>query len=171
MDVWQCLPVVEAQSVAFLQEYAKTKVPTNRDEDDEVEYRMIERSALLLQRLHDQMDAKMFLKHARDLTGRVDLARSDGRRVSYQIGFMVKVMCMADLLRNKSTLGDALEQSLQLLMPDILKQAFLTLWQESQRCIPHASTISRWRLLLDGAFMLQQRRANSGPANFSTCFT
>ena len=154
--------------MSFLQEYA-CSLPQVGDNDDDVafdeheeKYRNIERSVLLLQRLRSQMDAKVYLRSARDMLGKANVFPLEaGRRRPFQVAFMLKALCMANLLRHDGSFQRVLEQGLELVMPEVLRPSYRVLLQESKRSVPHASTISRWRLLLDGAYMLQQKAQNS----------
>ena len=147
----------------FLKAHAQNIV-TDRDLDiHEEEYRQVERCALLLSRLQEQMDATAFLRRARDMVGKAESVNlnSVARRRPYLVAFMLRALTMADLLRSSGDLRKSLEASLELLMPEVLQPAFRTLVAESRAAFPHPSTISRWRLLLDGAFMLVERKQNS----------
>ena len=47
-----------------------------------------------------------------------------------------------------------------MILPEVLHSPFKTILDSCKLCIPHNSTISRWKLLLDGCVMLLQRRLN-----------
>eukprot|EP00971_Amphidinium_carterae_P352692 6492704-Amphidinium_carterae.2 len=73
---------------------------------------------------------------------------------------------MANLLRNTGDLYSVLLESLEMVLPATLRVACRTLMQESSSAVPHASTISRWRFLLDGAYMMCKRVQNTSTRCF-----
>ena len=64
---------------------------------------------------------------------------------------------MADMLRNSASMRSALLQGLDLVLPAALKPLCLELLESSCTIEPSPSTISRFRFILDGSFMLCQR--------------
>ena len=158
--VFHVVSFPEACCTECFKEYAQAL----EGEGDEVEdvlvtYRTVERCVHLLTRLRDQIDDGAYLRKARDLKG--SLEKNSARRRPHQVAFMLKVLTMSDYLRHASSVKDVLRHSLEMIMPEVLRPAFRALLQESESAVPRSSTISRWRLLLDGAFMLYWRSRNA----------
>eukprot|EP00971_Amphidinium_carterae_P337377 6474145-Amphidinium_carterae.2 len=151
----------EADCIQFLRLYAETLTPGLQDDSmdaERTEFRLVERCVLVLSQLFESMDSTAFLREARNMTGKANTAESRlGLKRPFQVAYMVKVLCMADLLRSQSTVTTALQSAMEIAMPRVLRPAFKTLLAEHKTVIPHESTISRWRMLLDGALMLVSR--------------
>ena len=134
--------------------------------DDELlfqsqEFQSVRHCVIVLQRVLEGLDASAFVRAARDMTGKGSGLWSATRR-PYQVAFLVKAVCMASLLRSASTMHEVLQSAAKMLLPEVMHNAFKTFLDTCQNHIPHASTISRWKMILDGSFMLYQRRMNAG---------
>ena len=70
-------------------------------------------------------------------------------------------MCMSGLLRNSKSLRTVLMQSAQIILPPILQQHFLGQLDSCCKVMPSKSTVSRWRVVLDAAFMLSERHSRA----------
>lgn len=106
-----------------------------------------------------QTDAISFQKSVREMRG-VALERVSGKTTPYKVSFLVKAMLFANVLRNSQDMRVALECSVNIILPACLRPLFRRFLDEAVTITPHKSTISRWRLLLDGAAMLVERRQN-----------
>lgn len=122
----------------------------------------VQKCLAVLQNVHDQMDTRAFLKSIKEIrvgSNALQVGRHKG--VPYRVAFLVRALCLADLLRNSADIVETLRLSIQVLLPTTLHSHFEQLLDEVQHVLPAKSTISRWRLLLDGGFMLQQRMENA----------
>ena len=109
---------------------------------------------------HIQCFSKIIL----DMRSRAtDFLHSSGRRckLKYNVCWMIKVFLLSNCLRTSADLGDAIQHALNMLLPPVLIPVFASVLGDTDRIRPDAGTVSRWRLLIDGAFMLWHRRANS----------
>ena len=127
------------------------------------EYREVEECVLALQSLEDQMDPLAFIKTIKDIRGRANQLSMETtlRATPYKAAFLVKTLLMCDLLRNSGDLCDVLCHSIEILIPKVLWGPFKELLEVSRTILPDKSTVSRWRMLLDGAFMLFYRKHNA----------
>lgn len=128
------------------------------DRDDLERLGLLERVARAcrgLQRFVDDMDAVMFRKRLRDFGGSrggVDVLHNN---VPYNAAFMINVLVQADMLRSDADLSDHVKRSVRMLLPPCLAAPVCELVDNAK--LPHKSTISRWRLLLDTSLMLWHR--------------
>jgi len=116
----------------------------------------------VMQSMHEQLDPMAFTKifKAVQQKGHTDVAVRVVRSTRFNIVWLVQSMLMADLLKNSDSMRTVLKRSLRMLLPNVLQGPILTFIEEHKNMTPHKTTISRWRLLLDGAFMLYQRQRN-----------
>eukprot|EP00971_Amphidinium_carterae_P352693 6492704-Amphidinium_carterae.3 len=61
---------LQVQCIEFLKAHAARSLPGSAMEDDEHEYRSMERCVLLMSRLHSDLDADTYLRAARELIGK-----------------------------------------------------------------------------------------------------
>ena len=127
------------------------------DDFERVELQTLRRVIAILEETYDCLDEGMLARAARDLVGVGDSHVQTSRR-QYQAAYLVKVLVMTNTLRNSSSLQETVRKAMRLVLPQVLLKPFETVLESSKTQFPHAATISRWRLLLDGAFMLLQRR-------------
>ena len=109
--------------------------------------------------LLEGLDASAFARSAREMTGKGNAHWATSRR-PYQVAFLVKTVTMASLLRSTSSMCEVLSSAAGILLPAALQPAFSSMLRTCKHCIPHESTVSRWKLLLDGSFMLLHRQLN-----------
>ena len=128
--------------------------------EDNIELLQVGHALQVLEELHMSLDPTAFARASKELIGKGDAGVVSTKR-QYKVAFLVKVLCYADLLRNAALLHESLQRGMEILLPKMLQPAFTKMLQACSQHLPHAGTISRWRLLLDGAFMLQQRQVNS----------
>ncbi|CAE7235205.1 unnamed protein product [Symbiodinium sp. CCMP2456] len=126
---------------------------------DNVEYDAVQRCVAAFQALLEGLDPSAFARSAREMTGKGNAFWKSSRR-PYQAAFLVKAVTMASLLQNSSSMHEVLRQAAAMILPQVLHNPFKNMLDTCKLCVPHASTISRWKLLLDGGFMLLQRRLN-----------
>lgn len=127
------------------------------------EYLQLYRLVHVVEAVYQQMDPFFIASMCKDLRSKSSLlAQPSGghQRLRYNVVFLVRALLMADLLRNASALGDAILHGLRLLVPPVLARGLAAAIKSPKEFAPHAGTISRWRLLLDGAYMLHMRRKN-----------
>ena len=77
------------------------------------------------------------------------------KTIPYRAAFVIQVLLQCDLLRTDASLKDSVKQALALIIPKSLLPMFLDMVEEY--ISPSPGQISRWRLLLDAAFMLWTR--------------
>ena len=126
------------------------------------EYKKVARHVFMMQSLHNQMDLASFIKEIRELSHRSNpsaIRASCG--VAYKVAYMVKVMTMADLLRRDSDIGNALVQAARMTVPPVLFDSLVSMVKEAAEVMPNKGKISRWRVLIDGSYMLMMRRLNT----------
>lgn len=71
----------------------------------------------------------------------------------------MQCLVMCNLLSAARTLREVLAMAVRMALPSSLADPFATnIEDRSLYSLPSTSTISRWRLLLDAAFMLHRRR-------------
>eukprot|EP00435_Cladocopium_sp_Y103_P066286 s676_g28.t1 len=149
------------EAIDFLQAYAATILTDAEDPDFEnVEYLALQRCVGVFHLLLQGMDPSAFVRSAREMTGKGNAFWNSSKR-PYQVAFLVKAVTMANLLRTAGSMPEVLQSAAGILLPEVLQAAFKQMLETCRHCTPHESTISRWKLLLDGAFMLFQRRANA----------
>ena len=129
------------------------------DDFQRVEYESLRRAVHVLEETSDALDEGVLARAARDLVGVTDAHAQSSRR-QFQAAYLVKVLVMSSTLRSSGSLRESVMKAMQLVLPPVLLQPFQKVLEASAKQFPHEATISRWRLLLDGSFMLLQRRAN-----------
>ena len=145
------------EAIDFLQEYAASMNPDTPGElFQEVEYLALQRCVATFQSLLAGLDPSAFVRSARDMVGKGSGLWRSSRR-PYQVAFLVKAVTMSSLLRGASAMGEALQTAASILLPNVLQGVFRDLLQTCHQHVPHASSISRWKVVLDGAFMLFRR--------------
>lgn len=117
----------------------------------------------VLQSMYDQTNPTYLTKMVKDLRSRVALSfvsTQECRKLKYNVTWMLRVMLLSDCLRNSAGLAQAVKQSLHLVVPPVLIPIFGNILDDPKGLQPNSSTVSRWRLLLDGAYMRWHRRLN-----------
>ena len=161
-DRKECLdlsPSVVDSAIDMLQSYASSVLQETSIFDNVAEYDAVQRCVAAFQALLEGLDPSAFARSAREMTGKGNALWSSSRR-PYQAAFLVKAVTMASLLQNSSSMIEVLRQAAAMILPEVLHSSFKAMLDSCKHCVPHASTISRWKLLLDGGFMLLQRRLN-----------
>ena len=123
----------------------------------------LQRCVAVMQRVHEHLSPLAFVKKARALRGKnlwTDVCRRLSTRVPYQVAFMLRVMLMSGVLRSSSDLRESLMMAMSIVLPPTLLPTFQNLLRTLSDIIPAASTVSRWRLVLDAAIMVHQRGVN-----------
>lgn len=83
-----------------------------------------------------------------------------GMSIPYNVAFWLKAMVLSSFLKSSADICDVILQSVRVLLPPCLLAHFEQVLTECRDILPHKGTVSRWRLLLDGALMITQRREN-----------
>lgn len=137
---------------------------TESGEDD---YHNLQCFVHVFQTVHDQMQAVFLTKMVNNLRSRVALSSMSMtacRKLKYNVTWMLHVL-MCDCLRSSATLAQAVGHSLHLVVPPVLLPMFQRILDDPSALQPDAGTVSRWRLLLDGALMQWHRsKAVAGQA-------
>eukprot|EP00971_Amphidinium_carterae_P244067 4846318-Amphidinium_carterae.1 len=68
---------------------------------------------------------------------------------------------MTNALRNSAHVQDTVQKAMRLVLPDVLQKPLQVMLQTCAKQIPDNNTLSRWRLLLDGALSLVHRERNA----------
>ena len=78
-------------------------------------------------------------------------------RTVYEAGFMIQALVMASMINNDGELREILTRALRMTLPAVMAEPLATAVQEGHS-LPSAPSLSRWRFLLDAAFMLHRRK-------------
>ena len=116
----------------------------------------------VLQQYHDSLDPRSIRRAAKEVrTSRGDeTGIAAGRRAAFKVVFMAQCLMACSLLQSDSRLRESIERSLGLLLPHQLRKPVHDLVE--LKTTPSPSAISRWRLLLDVAYMQYRRKLNRG---------
>ena len=123
------------------------------------EYLALQSCVEIFQAFLDGLDPSAFVRSVREMTGKGSGFWKSTRR-PYQVAFLVKAVTMASLLRSSAALPEVLVSAASITLPPVLQPAFKHMLARCQQRIPNESTISRWKLLVDGGFMLFQGLKN-----------
>jgi hypothetical protein len=88
-------------------------------------------------------------------------AQSRRRRAPFQVAYLVQSMMLGDMLRNSRDLQRTLRLCIKVLVPPVMQEVVFDYLDECSHTVPDKGTISRWRVLLDGAFRLLHRRTSA----------
>ena len=111
-----------------------------------------------LLKLSDSLDPIHVWKATKHLEGRVEIPAVQKGPIAYRVCFMLKAFLYADLLGSDKHMGKALERAIGLVIPDqSVSQPFVDLLWSSSAASPSPASISRWRVLIDGALMQVER--------------
>ena len=115
----------------------------------------VHRDLCRLQILLDDLDPAAVQSRIRTVSSGHLVQGPVHRTSPYRAAFVIEVLMQCDLLVSDASLQDSVKQALKLILPRSLLPMFLQMVE--QHGFPGRSQISRWRLLLDAAFMLQVR--------------
>lgn len=140
------------------------------DGDDEAAHMLVpilERCILALDRMHSDMTSAAFAKLINDLDGHAsfEAPRAAQRSIPYKVAFLLKAMVLSSLLKSSADFSEVLEYNVKILLPASLVEQFASVLLECKHIVPHKSTISRRRLIMDGAPMLTARAENDVATN------
>ena len=123
------------------------------------EFKGAEEAVLMMQAMSDQLAPISFQKSILELHGKANEVQVERRCNSktYQVSFMLKVMCLADVLRSSASIRATIKLACDMVLPSSLKPIVQELIDKSATIMPDKSTVSRWRFLIDGAYMQVQR--------------
>ena len=112
-----------------------------------------------LDKMVSDLDPVAFLKVTRNARHMANASRN-GHGLPYKVTFVVEAVMLANLLHDAGTMHKVLHRAAVLALPPALRNDVAQLFDDMQKIVvvPHKATVSRWRFLLDGAFMLWQRR-------------
>ena len=106
------------------------------------------------------MDPFAFFQSAIVQNMKGDIPHLDHRRqLSYQVVFMLKVFMLGDLLRESCNFMGMVRQTVLMVLPPSMHRIATSFLAQMAAQIPSESSISRWRMLIDGALMLATRSA------------
>lgn len=123
-------------------------------------YASVEHGVALMDALVAQMSTLAFVKTIRDMRGKASLSTRSGGSTPYRVAFLVQALVFADLIRSKSLMQEALARAVKMVLPRVLWPLFEHMLKQCGHVVPNASTISRWRVLVDGAYMMVYRKWN-----------
>ena len=149
----------------ILKRYCENLDPN--DDFDFVEYNHVAQLIRVMMNLQEQLDPVYFHKVCRDLQHRAAIVTTDGsqrRKLKYKVMWLLQVLLMSDCLRQSGHLKKVIVKSIELVVPPVLVKVFRDALNSSALAIPNKGTLSRWRLLLDGGFMLWHRGQNKSGA-------
>ena len=113
--------------------------------------------------LHEQLSTCRMMRIVRGLEGKASVTTATAagmKKGKFSPAWLVHVMLMANQLRCSQNLSVVLRRALHMCVPPSLRPPLLAMIDSPRAIAPSASQISRWRLLLDGAFMLHHREVN-----------
>ena len=126
-------------------------------QDDDVDCTDVERLICSAQQTADELDVNtarsMFFED-----GRYDL-HNLRRNHRFKKVYLLRVVLLCAEMKSSWRLAEVCKDVIDLLLPPGLK-AMIGPLADIKHVMPHASTVSRYRTLLDGAFMLFMRKAN-----------
>ena len=124
------------------------------------QFHSVERCVHIMDTVRDELSVTAFAKRIKDMQHghHIESERST-HRTSYKVAFLVHASIMADALRNSSDFKNILKRVVKLIVPPMLQSLLITHIDDHAKLLPHKSTISRWRLLIDAAFMVFTRRS------------
>ena len=134
------------------------------DDFDAVEYSHVSQLVRVMMNMQEQLDPVYFHKVCRDLQHRATIVTSDGsqcRKLKYKVMWLLQVLLMSDCLRQTGNLKKVILKTVELVVPPVLINVFRNAVMSAALAVPNKGTLSRWRLLLDGGFMLWHRGKNS----------
>lgn len=129
----------------------------------EAEYAMLKQHVFVLETMYTQLQPTHFAKMVKDMRNKASISQllsSDKVAMKYNTTFLLKTFVLSDCLRNSWELAMALESAFSMILPDVFQNILHESILAAAHIVPHASTISRWRLLLDGALMMWHRNQN-----------
>ena len=136
-----------------------------QDEGDMAVFDAVEMQVASMQALCEQMDPVVFAKGIRDMRSMANVQQARTKSLPYNVAFLMKAVIMSDMLKHDADLGRALRHCLRMVLPSGLVEACENMLDASACMMPHKSTISRWRVLVDGAFMLYTRVRHAAAAD------
>ena len=131
---------------------------TNAEDGDDDLVNVAMASVTTLDRLARDIDPLAFQASIRDMHGRPTLHMANAKTSPFRAAFLVQAFMLADLLRNSNDYKELLLRVVEVLVPPTLKKVFTSFVNDCSRIVPNKSTLSRWRMLIDCAHMLIQRR-------------
>ena len=126
-------------------------------EEARAQYKEDERCVRVLLDLAEQLHPSHFLMGitgAKTLRYVGDKAHTKG----YTAAHLVRAFCFADMLRNSVHFKKNITRALEMYLPDVLRGPCLRLLDQAGHVAPSKATVSRWRAVVDGTFMLTQRK-------------
>ena len=111
--------------------------------------------------MSEQLDPLFLQKTVRQLQGRATIHGLDDsarRKLKFNVIWLIEVMMMSNCLRDSADLNAVLAQAVHMLLPPVIRSVILGSLRDAASRMPHKSTISRWRCLLDGGFMVWHRQ-------------
>lgn len=133
------------------------------DDFDLVEYGHVLQLVRVMNNMQEQLDPVYFHKACKDLQHRAAVTSLDGqvrRKLKYKVIWLLQVLLLADCLWNSAKLKAVVSKAIELVVPPLFIKVFREALRDSALLVPHKGTLSRWRLLLDGGFMLWCREKN-----------
>ena len=163
-----------ALRIADMLRDAAAALPMQGEDNDGLEfnrerYQELVDAVFAMQSLHDQLDPMFFVKAVKAMEGRVaidNLTAEGFRKSKYNVFWLLRVLMMCDILRSADGLLEALKRAMEMCLPPILLPTILDIIGAPSHIVPSASSISRWRLLLDAALMMAQRSRNNNGGEY-----
>jgi hypothetical protein len=115
-----------------------------------------------LQCYYDDVCAFGVLKNVREIFGKVACVTDVATRTPYKTLFLIQALMYCAALRHDGDFKDNLTLALRLCLPAVVYNTVSAFMDDAMQQFPSKSTMSRWRLVVDVALMLQRRQRNSG---------
>lgn len=166
-------------SPSLMQEVADALRRSSALTQDHDERQNLRRLTVSLQAYVDESNVAGLARHIPNL-GKLEMEVGDGcqrasKRLAYKSAFLIHVLIMSGLIMHDANLRQVLAGAFGLMLPPSLAAPLVRAVEDAKAIpLPHKSTISRWRMLLDSAFMmwtrvrLQQEHVHFGMVDSST---
>ena len=131
-------------------------------EFNEAEYAAVAECTAMMQAFSDEADTASWRMLTFDLRLRA-LPQSGAAQgqLRFQVEFMLRCFMLAQLNRSADSTAYVIRQAINIVLPPVLRKSIMhMLMQPGMFAKLGKSTVSRWRLLIDVAFMIYRRRIN-----------
>ena len=154
--------------LATLLDHLRNFAATLHSVQDRHQLQALHQDILSVQHLADDVTPVALQASIRDFRGHAHMGVSGvAHNVPYKAAFVVHVLLQCDLLAHDSLLKQSLQGALRLVVPKPLLPMLLQ-FSESVVPLPSKSQVSRWRFLLDTAYMLVSRSVRQDHSSSSS---
>ena len=155
-----------------LRKLAKGLVEQLNDDLQLEQYMSLEKCVTVLHRYSEEMRGASRLNSV-FVGGRFHELLENNLRLRgklYRVGYLFHVMLLANLVSSSWNLREVVARAVKVALPDVLQEPIAKLLDELQDFItPSGASVSRWRLLIDAAYMVWQRRQHAASPKYARC--